>query len=95
MIPDVPWPQDNRRGENIKYKREYNPKIPNVNLIPGMITAQEYAIRIGKGIQTVAKACKNGKIPGAKHMPSQKGINRGYWIIPEENLHWLEKIKNT
>lgn len=95
MIPDVPWPSDNRKVADKKYKRrEHNPKIPKVQLENGMITAQEYAVRIGKGIQTVIKACKNGKIPGAKHVVAQKGLNRGYWMIPEENLIWLEKRKN-
>ena len=92
MIPDIPWPSDNCKVGDKKYKRrEHNPKIPNVKLVEGMITAQEYAGRIGKGIQTVVKACKDGKIPGAKHVPSQKGINRGYWMIPEENILWLKK----
>lgn len=96
MIPDIPWPKDNRKVAEKKYKRkEHNPKIPKVQLVEGMITAQEYAIRTKKGIQTVIKACKNGKIPGAKHVPAQKGLNRGYWIIPEENLLWLEKRKNA
>lgn len=96
MIPDVLWPSDNRKAADKKYKRkEHNPKIPKVKLENGMITAQEYAIKIGKGIQTVVKACKNGKIPGAKHVPAQKGLNRGYWMIPEENLDWLEKCKNN
>lgn len=96
MIPDIPWPCDNRRVGDKKYKRtEYNPIIPKVQLLEGMITAQEYAIKTGKGIQTVVKACKNGKIPGAKHVPAQKGVNRGYWMIPEENLIWVDKNKNS
>lgn len=96
MIPDVPWPSDERKVANKKYKRrEHNPKIPKVQLEKGMITAQEYAVKIGKGIQTVVKACKNGKIPGAMHVPAKKGLNRGYWMIPEENVDWLEKCKNN
>lgn len=92
MIPDVPWPSDNRKVDYKKYKRrEHNPKIPKVQLENGMITAQEYAGRSGKGIQTVVKACKNGKIPGAKHVPAQKGLNRGYWMIPKEIFKWLDK----
>ena len=94
MIPDVPWPSDNRKVADKKYKRrEHNPKIPKVRLENGMITAQEYAVRTGKGIQTVVKACKNGRIPGAKHVSAQKGLNRGYRMIPKENLDWLEKHK--